>query len=291
MRRVVAILLAAAFGGAAVLAAPSAGAADPVTFTTIEKLYGPKPDLQKLTVYVPDAPGDKKPAILFVHGGCWSRGYLNSAETALAQELVKRTGYVVATMTYRQANPKYAYQPADVVSALKALQSSPELKVDSTRTALWGESAGAQLSLLTAYRSTGKPGYGRPAAVVSISGVANMLSAYASALATCVADFEGGPPSTLVRVKRYQETSATKYVDGADPATFLAHAVGDVSAPYSQSANLAQMLNAKGVPNTFVSVANNHHATPLEYDVPTGMSDRVYVLALHFLIARFAQPA
>jgi acetyl esterase/lipase len=289
MRRA-ALLVAAAIGGG-VLVAPSAQAADPppVTYNTVEKLYGPKPLLQKLTIYVPTTTG-KKPTILFVHGGCWARGYLNDAETSLAQQIVQRTGYVVAVMTYREDDPKYKNQPSDISAALHVLQTSSGLKVDPTRVALWGESAGGQLALLKAYRSTGSPGVDRPAAVVSVSGISNMRTAYSSSISKCVADFEDGAPTTSAMMTRYDQTSGIKFVDPADPATFLAHATGDPRVPYEQSLKLNQKLAVEGVTHQFVSVAGQHHSTPVEYDVPAGQTEPVYQLAIGFLQARFEPP-
>jgi acetyl esterase/lipase len=281
-----ALVVASLWGGAVVAAPPVTAGAQTVTFTTIEKLYGSHPILQKLTAYVPNTTG-KKPAILFVHGGCWRRGGLVFDETQLAKEIVRRTGYVVAVMTYREADPRYANQPADVSAALHALQTTSSMMVDATRVALWGESAGGHLSLLKAYRSTGSPGVDRPAAVVSVSGISDMKTAYSSAIRDCVRDFEGGEPTSKPRVMRYEETSGINHVDPADPATFLAHATVDKTVPYDQSAKLSERLGVSKVDHQLVTVAGQHHATAAEYDVPTGQHDPVYVLAIRFLQARF----
>jgi acetyl esterase/lipase len=288
--RIAALLVAAALGGGA-LVAPTAHAADPppVKYTTVEKLYGPKPVLQKLTVYVPTTPG-KKPTILFVHGGCWARGYLMDAEKTLAQQIVQRTGYVVAVMTYREDDPKYQNQPSDLSAALHVLQTTSGLKVDPTRVALWGESAGAQLALLKAYKSTGAPGVDRPAAVVSVSGVADMKTAYSSSISKCVADFEDGAPTTSAMMTRYDQTSGIKFVNSTDPATFIAHATGDPRVPYDQSLKLNQKLALSSVSHQFVSVSGQHHATAVEYDVPAGQTLPVYQLAIRFLQAHFQPP-
>src|SRR4051812_31078765 len=132
------------------------------SFTTGTTSYGADSVNQALTVYEPATAGPH-PAILYVHGGCWARGTLTAAEGTLAQEIANKTGWVVATMTYRLAAPKWANMPADVDAALRKLQTGG-YGVDPARVALWGESAGGQLSLLEGMKGKGAPGLGRPKA-------------------------------------------------------------------------------------------------------------------------------
>src|SRR5436309_947750 len=115
-----------------VAAAPASHAA---SFTTVTAAYGADPVNQALTVYEPTTFG-LHPAILFVHGGCWARGTVSDAESALAQDLATRTGWVVATMTYRETSTKWSTMPADVDAALRNLQTG-DYGVDEARVALW----------------------------------------------------------------------------------------------------------------------------------------------------------
>jgi acetyl esterase/lipase len=298
MRPAALLLVVAAFGG--ILVAPtasattdpstqSAGTAGPISYQTVQTVYGSGPVTQKLTAYVPTNT-ELKPAILFVHGGCWRRGTVLGSEARFAQELVRRTGYVVAVMTYRVSKPRYKTEPADVAAALRVLQTSPSLSVDPTRVALWGESAGAQLALLKAYSTKGRPQVGRPAAVVAISGVSDMRTAYGSTKHRCMNEFEGGPPSSPAMIHRYDKTSGITWVDRSDPATFLAHAYGDSRASYNQSAQLAQTLSVNHVAHQLVSVPGMHHGLPLEFDTPPRQKLPVYRLAIGFLRGLF-EPA
>src|SRR5437764_13325300 len=133
------LLRAALAAGVAAFAliAPTTASA---SFTTVVTSYGADTVNQALTVYEPTTPGPH-PAILYVHGGCWARGTLTGAEVALAQEIANKTGWVVATMTYRLAAPKWANMPADVDAALRTLQTGG-YGVDPARGALGGESGG-----------------------------------------------------------------------------------------------------------------------------------------------------
>jgi dipeptidyl aminopeptidase/acylaminoacyl peptidase len=114
-----------------------------------------------------------------------------------------------------------------------------------------------------------------------------MKTAYSSSISKCVADFEDGAPADSAMMTRYDQTSPITFVDSADPATFLAHATGDPRVPYDQSLKLDQKLALRGVTHQFVSVAGQHHSTPVEYDVPAGQTEPVYQLAINFLQARF----
>jgi acetyl esterase/lipase len=289
--RTAALLVGMVFG-AGTLVAPSATAdtssatsASTTGYTTVIRNYGGSP-LQRLTAYVPSTPG-LKPAILFVHGGCWGRGSVKTREKQFAQMIMKQTGYVVAVMSYRTIAPRYLHQPQDVAAALRLLQKSPIFAVAPGRVAVWGESAGAQLALLNAYAGRGAPRIGRPAAVVSVSGPSDMATAYGgSSRRVCFSAFEGGAPTSKRMLVRYERTSGINYVDGTDPATFLVHAYADRRVAYEQSSRLAQRLKLKHVPYRLVSLMGGDHAASAEYNVSVGSGgDRVYQMAIRFLSA------
>jgi len=204
--------------------------------TTVVTSYGADTVNQALTVYEPSTPGPH-PAILYVHGGCWQRGTLQDAEVRLAQDIANKSGFVVATMTYRLAYPKWSNMSADVAAALNKLQTGG-FGVDPARVALWGESAGGQLSLLAALKGTGGPGVNRPKAVVSISGPTDLRTELAEGAETtttvvnCIKDYEGGLPNSQAMIDRYWTTSPVGWIDKTDPkAVFLGNSVGDPLGP------------------------------------------------------------
>jgi acetyl esterase/lipase len=254
------------------------------SFTTVVTSYGADTVNQALTVYEPTTPGPH-PAILYVHGGCWARGTLTSAEVNLAQEIANKTGWVVATMTYRLTAPKWANMPADVDAALRTLQTGG-YGVDPARVALWGESAGGQLSLLEGMKGTGGPGIGRPKAVVSISGPVDMrtelVSGGETALA-CVKDFEGGLPNSQAMVNRYWDTSSIGWIDKTDPTVFLGNGVADTLVPPTQPAQLAANLKIAGINATIALVPNDHHSTATEHDKVVGGSATMEDTAISWL--------
>lgn len=110
-------------------------------------------------------PGDKRPAVLFMHGGPirqmllgWHmRGYYHNAY-ALNQYLASR-GYVVLSVNYRSGigygfdfrtapnqGPRGASEYQDIVAAGRYIQQRPE--VDPNRIGLWGGSYGGYLTAM-----------------------------------------------------------------------------------------------------------------------------------------------
>lgn len=105
--------------------------------------YGPDP-AQVLDVYTPKQKG-LRPAVVLIHGGGWMQGDQKThADTA---ELLSERGYVVAAITYRKGSIPVAY--ADTRKALSWFKANHrKYRVDLTRIAAWGDSAGGHLSLL-----------------------------------------------------------------------------------------------------------------------------------------------
>ena len=110
-------------------------------------VYTPKgwPERLKADVYLPRTPG-LRPAVLLVHGGGWANAEGRSGMAPIARMLAE-SGYVVVNLNYRVA-PRWTF-PApieDLHQALLAMQSAAEnFRIDTSRMALFGYSAGAHL--------------------------------------------------------------------------------------------------------------------------------------------------
>lgn len=99
-------------------------------------------------VYTPqDAVGGDAPLLVWLHGGGWVIGDLDTAD-ATARALANRSGAVVVSVDYRLA-PEHPF-PAGLEDALAALTWSVEnaelLGVDASRVAVGGDSAGGNLA-------------------------------------------------------------------------------------------------------------------------------------------------
>lgn len=109
-----------------------------------------------LRLYRPDSRTDL-PTIMFLHGGGFVIGSLDTHD-GLCRALANASGAVVIAVDYRKA-PETVFPGAldDCCVALDwVVARSAELRLDSTRLALCGDSAGANLAISTALRARAK---------------------------------------------------------------------------------------------------------------------------------------
>ncbi|KTT12536.1 lipase [Pseudomonas oryzihabitans] len=112
-----------------------------------------------LRLVAPREPAIDRPALLYLHGGGWMVGDLDS-HGFLAARLARRLGLAVLLVDYRLA-PEHPY-PAALEDALQAWEwlrhEAPRLGLDDTRLAVAGDSAGGNLAaaLCLALRARGQ---------------------------------------------------------------------------------------------------------------------------------------
>jgi acetyl esterase len=97
--------------------------------------------------------GHGAPVVVFVHGGGWVLGDLNTHD-AVCRQLADRSGCAVLSVAYRLA-PEHPWPAAvdDVETAVRWLRRNvAEYGVDATRLAIAGESAGGHLAAVVARR-------------------------------------------------------------------------------------------------------------------------------------------
>lgn len=126
--------------------------------------YNGKQETLLLDLYQPEDGGsEKRPLIIFIHGGSFVAGD-KSVYTDNAVDLAKK-GYVVASINYRldttHNTPYNAKSPdldkpisssrADTLMALRFLLSNPEYRINDKIVFVGGSSAGAITALYTAY--------------------------------------------------------------------------------------------------------------------------------------------
>jgi acetyl esterase len=100
----------------------------------------------KIRVYRPAGAGDDAACVIFLHGGGFVKGSLDSGDSN-AWGIADQTGAVVVSVDYRLA-PEFIYPAAvhDAYAVLKALSENPQqFGIDGKRIAFWGESAGANI--------------------------------------------------------------------------------------------------------------------------------------------------
>lgn len=92
---------------------------------------------------------ENTPGILWIHGGGYVHGFVETVFMSRAINLVKKYGAVVVTPAYRLANEQpYPAALEDCYAALKYLKTnSDNLGVNSSQIMIGGESAGGGLTI------------------------------------------------------------------------------------------------------------------------------------------------
>lgn len=229
--------------------------------------YGTSP-FRRLDLYTPSGPAPEQgwPVVLAIHGGGW-RKLDKSVYGSQAASILMRQGFAVVAPNYTLAAPGRASWPAvmdDLDAALDWIQDQGLTRsLDSTRVAVMGESAGAHLALLLAYRLSPTRRVSIRA-VVAVSPPSELASLDAESwrARSAVRGFLGGPPYGIFR-PRYLEASPASHVSADDPATLLIHGTSDTLVPAHQSRVLGSKLAAAFVPYRLRLIPGAGHELPL----------------------------
>lgn len=119
--------------------------------------------LRQARIYTPKALDPAaKPTLLYLHGGGWVQGSINSHD-GLCGNLAAEAGIRVVSFDYRLApEHKFPAAPDDVLACYKALiANETELEITPARLVVGGDSAGANLTAALMH-DLGKEGIERP---------------------------------------------------------------------------------------------------------------------------------
>jgi acetyl esterase len=211
----------------------------------------------QVRIYRPAAARSGASCVIFIHGGGFIKGSLDSAD-GNAWGISDQTGAVVVSVDYRLA-PEFRYPAAltDVYEVLRYVTANSEaLGVDSDRIAVWGDSAGGNLSAAVSLLARDKGGPKLAAQVLvyaaltnepkapSYSVHANSVGLTASSVADCWKQYLGDKSAD---VEPYAAPLKSGNLRNLPPA-FIHHAEIDPIA--DDSAQYAERLAAAGVPTT-----------------------------------------
>ena len=183
------------------------------------------------------------PLVVLVHGGYWRPVYDLSLEDDVARALRDR-GYLVWNVDYAPAGTPWPATLTDVALAYDHGVADP--RVDRTRVAVAGHSAGGHLALWLGSRRPGTPAGARaaaPALVVAQAPVACLALGWEQRLGDGAVDlFVGGSPSAYP--ERYAEADPLALLP-ATTRTVLVHGADDDVVPLSQSQTYAAASQAR----------------------------------------------
>ncbi|MBP1903519.1 acetyl esterase/lipase [Paenibacillus turicensis] len=113
-------------------------------------VYAKYGDLERrLQIIVPQRFGYKFPLVVFIQGSAWRKQDLNASIPNLCQIAAK--GYVVASVEIRDTDiARFPAPLEDVKCAIRYMRKhAAQYGVDPNRVAVWGDSSGGHLSLMT----------------------------------------------------------------------------------------------------------------------------------------------
>jgi acetyl esterase len=135
------------------------GASYPMASVTDLSVPGPAGSIA-IRAYRPQGLGNEaQPALIYVHGGGWVLGSIDTHDK-VSRRLAQTCGCIVIAIDYRLA-PEHPFPagPEDVIAASRwVLDNARTLGLDEHRIGIAGDSAGGNLSAVTAVANRGRHG-------------------------------------------------------------------------------------------------------------------------------------
>lgn len=221
-------------------------------------------DLHMDIVMPKSASAKRRPCVVWIHGGGWSRGtYKQNRAAWLAGK-----GYVAASAEYRLSGEAiYPAQIQDCKAAIRYLRAhAKQFRIDPNRIGVWGSSAGGHLVALLGTTggvkelegNSGNAGVSsRVRAVCDFYGPTDLTPDWIPLPAPDVTPLLGGTPQDKLDLARL--ASPVRFVDRKDPPFLIVHGEIDDVVPIGHSENLYNTLKKAGVGVTFVRVKNAGH--------------------------------
>lgn len=217
------------------------------------------------------APLRFRPAVVYVHGGAFISGGLDSRPDLF--EAVAAAGITVVDVEYRLATsttPRWADAPADVLCAIGWVGAhAEELGIDSAKIVVAGESAGGNLAMVAGYAAGTKslqPSCDgadvRPAGVFAVAPTADLVGIWDDKSITALERpfpevYTGGAPAEVP--DRYDAAMPFHLFRADLPPTYLLTGANDHFVHPERVSSVADRLRAAGDEVTLVTAPFADH--------------------------------
>ena len=209
---------------------------------------------------------DRKPTLLFLHGGGWNSGDKISRSLFLMPYV--GAGWCVVTADYRLIDKaSLPHMIGDARAALNWIyDNAGKYKFDTTKIVVSGESAGGHLALMTGFLTSdaafqeGGRAISRPlkvAAIINWFGVPDLVRA-SKGCGTAALPEAGLSALLFVMDFSSELCSPVTYISAASPPVFTIHGDQDKAAPYEQAPMLHDRLNQAGVDPIYTVKGKKH---------------------------------
>ena len=221
-----------------------------------------------IDVDIPDSDGPV-PVVAWIHGGGWLWGAPKLADGPVPSKQIRERllaeGIAFAALEYRLAAEESWPAPLlDLKAGIRWLRRyAAELNLDTSRIAVWGESAGAHLAALLATTGDLQELEGDIGALGQSSAVGACVGWYGpSDLASLLDKAAGEPVARLLGGDRSKASHASPvtYVSAHSAPILLIHGTDDSVVPYEQSEILAAAYRDHGAEAELQPVAGAGHA-------------------------------
>lgn len=207
-------------------------------------------------VYEPlgDSARTDRPAIVAIHGGAW-RGGDKVWGQQIAEDLTPR-GYVVFAVNYRLAGRPGGTWPAQIEDVQKALKhiraNARRFRIDPTRIATLGMSAGGHLATMAALRDDPTSPEGRVKIAVNLDGEHDMTMPASQVMD----DFDDIMTTVLGHPAPWSDDElrdiSTVTFARPDVSVLTVHGAGDDNVYVEQGEALTAALQAAGAETEFI---------------------------------------
>ncbi|MFC6644429.1 alpha/beta hydrolase fold domain-containing protein [Granulicella cerasi] len=211
--------------------------------------------------YVPNGKGPF-PGVLFIHGGGWKTGDRNQMNKLIRD--TTNAGFSSFTIEYDMDPVLFPHSLNESLAALEYFRShAKEFKLDPTRIAVAGSSAGGELAALVALSPQPRAVDGQPAgapiapvqAAVILNGVLDLRAL--GDKSGMVTEYLGG--HCTEKPEACKDASPVEHVHAGAPPFYVGHGTADQTVPYSQAEAFTAALYAAKVPVQFYGAQNGPH--------------------------------